>query len=65
MPTFFFFFFDRELQHLADQEKISPAAIKKTTLDKVLQQPGVTTAGVGVRTGLNLFNSSTSKNKKN
>ncbi len=59
------FFFDRELQHLADQEKISPAAIKKTTLDKVLQQPGVTTAGVGVRTGLNLFNSSTSKNKKN
>ncbi|RXN14046.1 pyrroline-5-carboxylate reductase mitochondrial-like protein [Labeo rohita] len=55
----------RELQYLADQEKISPAAIKKTTLDMVLQQPGVTAAGVGVRTGLNLFNSSTSKNKKN
>uniref|UniRef100_A0A8C2EJI3 pyrroline-5-carboxylate reductase n=1 Tax=Cyprinus carpio TaxID=7962 RepID=A0A8C2EJI3_CYPCA len=55
----------RELQHLADQEKISPAAIKKTTLDKVLQQPGATAAGVGVRTGLNLFNSSTSKHKKN
>ncbi|KAK7939802.1 hypothetical protein WMY93_003128 [Mugilogobius chulae] len=30
----------KELQFLADQEKISPAAIKKTTLDKVLQQPG-------------------------
>ncbi|CAF87182.1 unnamed protein product, partial [Tetraodon nigroviridis] len=30
----------RELQSLADQERISPAAIKKTTLDKVLQQPG-------------------------
>ncbi|XP_043089037.1 pyrroline-5-carboxylate reductase 1a [Puntigrus tetrazona] len=55
----------RELQHLADQEKISPAAIKKTTLDKVLQQPGVTAAGVGVRTGLSLFNSGTSKHKKN
>ncbi|CAB1350136.1 unnamed protein product, partial [Coregonus sp. 'balchen'] len=38
------------LLFLADQEKISPAAIKKTTLDKVLQQPGVGT-GVGVRTG--------------
>uniref|UniRef100_A0A8C1S752 Pyrroline-5-carboxylate reductase 1a n=1 Tax=Cyprinus carpio TaxID=7962 RepID=A0A8C1S752_CYPCA len=53
------------VEHLADQEKIYPAAIKKTTLDKVLQQPGVTAAGVGVRTGLNLFNSSTSKHKKN
>ncbi|KAL7378917.1 hypothetical protein ABVT39_020745 [Epinephelus coioides] len=39
----------RELQFLADQEKISPAAIKKTTLDKVLQQPGVTPEAVGVR----------------
>lgn len=58
-------FSDRELQYLADQEKISPAAIKKTTLDKVLQQPGVTTAGVGVRTGLNLFNSTNPKHKKN
>ncbi|KAI3359787.1 hypothetical protein L3Q82_014163, partial [Scortum barcoo] len=38
-----------ELQSLADQEKISPAAIKKTTLDKVLQQPGVTADAVGVR----------------
>ncbi|CAM4420860.1 unnamed protein product [Leuciscus chuanchicus] len=54
----------RELQFLADQEKISPAAIKKTTLDKVLQQPGVTAAGGGVRTGLNLFNSTNPKHKK-
>ncbi|XP_051744702.1 pyrroline-5-carboxylate reductase 1a isoform X1 [Ctenopharyngodon idella] len=53
----------RELQYLADQEKISPAAIKKTTLDKVLQQPGVTTTGVGVRTGLNLFNSTNPRTK--
>ena len=35
----------RELQFLADQESISPAAIKRTTLDKVLAQPGV--GGVG------------------
>ncbi|XP_063075892.1 pyrroline-5-carboxylate reductase 1, mitochondrial-like isoform X1 [Engraulis encrasicolus] len=40
----------RELSYLADQEKISAAAIKKTTLDKVLQQPGVAEGGVGVRT---------------
>lgn len=55
----------RELQFLADQEKISPAAIKKTTLDKVLQQPGVGT-GVGVRTGsgISLFNSSNPRHKK-
>ncbi|TNM97219.1 pyrroline-5-carboxylate reductase 1, mitochondrial-like [Takifugu flavidus] len=54
----------RELQALADQEKISPEAIKKTTLDKVLQQPGVTT-GVGVRPrGINMFNTSRPKNKK-
>ncbi|XP_073793912.1 pyrroline-5-carboxylate reductase 1a isoform X2 [Danio rerio] len=39
----------RELQYLADQEKISPAAIKKTTLDKVLQQPGVTAAGITIK----------------
>uniref|UniRef100_A0A8C0GVK7 pyrroline-5-carboxylate reductase n=1 Tax=Chelonoidis abingdonii TaxID=106734 RepID=A0A8C0GVK7_CHEAB len=32
----------RELQHLADQEKVSPAAIKKTLLDKVkLESPSV------------------------
>uniref|UniRef100_A0A667WTY9 pyrroline-5-carboxylate reductase n=1 Tax=Myripristis murdjan TaxID=586833 RepID=A0A667WTY9_9TELE len=50
----------RELQSLADQERISPAAIKKTTLDKVLQQPGVTVSGVANgngRSGLSLFNS--------
>ncbi|XP_076122053.1 pyrroline-5-carboxylate reductase 1a [Alosa pseudoharengus] len=47
----------RELQFLADQEKISAAAIKKTTLDKVLQQPGVEESRVGVRTGISLFNS--------
>lgn len=49
----------RELQFLADQERISPAAIKKTTLDKVLQQPGVTVSGVANgngRSGLSLFN---------
>lgn len=55
----------RELQFLADQEKISPAAIKKTTLDKVLQQPGVG-KGVGVRTGsgISLFSSSNPRHKK-
>ncbi|KAG9334565.1 hypothetical protein JZ751_007501 [Albula glossodonta] len=49
-----------ELQSLADQEKISPAAIKKTTLDQVLQQPGVAggvaTTGVGTKGGISLFN---------
>lgn len=54
----------RELQALADQEKISSEAIKKTTLDKVLQQPGVTT-DVGVRPrAINIFNSSSPRNKK-
>ncbi|CAN9505697.1 unnamed protein product [Ophioblennius macclurei] len=55
----------RELQFLADQEKISAAAIKKTTLDQVLQQPGVTAEAVGVRShGISLFNrgSTTKKN---
>ncbi|KAL7861009.1 hypothetical protein AOLI_G00173580 [Acnodon oligacanthus] len=52
----------RELQHLADQEKISAAAIKKTTLKKVLQQPGVSGTGVAVRTGISL-NSPSSKHK--
>ncbi|KAG5832652.1 hypothetical protein ANANG_G00293410 [Anguilla anguilla] len=46
----------RELQFLADQEKISPTAIKKTTLDKVLQQPGVSGTSVAPRSGLNLLN---------
>ncbi|XP_012705427.1 pyrroline-5-carboxylate reductase 1b [Fundulus heteroclitus] len=57
----------RELQFLADQERISPAAIKKTTLDKVLQQPGVTVSGDANgsgRPGLNLFNNRTSGIKK-
>uniref|UniRef100_A0A3Q3GKC2 pyrroline-5-carboxylate reductase n=1 Tax=Labrus bergylta TaxID=56723 RepID=A0A3Q3GKC2_9LABR len=55
----------RELQFLADQEKISSAAIKKTTLDKVLQQPGVTAETVNVRSGgISMFNSSNPKIKK-
>ncbi|KAL4658171.1 pyrroline-5-carboxylate reductase 1, mitochondrial-like isoform X1 [Arapaima gigas] len=56
----------RELQSLADQEKISAAAIKKTTLDKVLQQPGGSTARVAARTPISLFNSTNpSRQKKN
>ncbi|KAM9393430.1 pyrroline-5-carboxylate reductase 1, mitochondrial-like [Pholidichthys leucotaenia] len=56
----------RELQSLADQEKISPAAIKKTTLDKVLQQPGVTADAVGVRPrGISMFSNSSPRTKKN
>lgn len=56
----------RELQFLADQEKISPAAIKKTTLDKVLQQPGVTADAVGIRSrGISIFNNSNPRTKKN
>lgn len=57
----------RELQSLADQERISPAAIKKTTLDKVLQQPGVTVNGVASgngKSGLSLFNNRSSGVKK-
>ncbi|XP_005744390.1 pyrroline-5-carboxylate reductase 1a [Pundamilia nyererei] len=55
----------RELQYLADQEKISPAAIKKTTLDQVLQQPGVTPDAVGVRSrGISMFNSSSSSSSR-
>ncbi|KAL3996051.1 endoplasmic reticulum-Golgi intermediate compartment protein 3 [Sarotherodon galilaeus] len=57
----------RELQYLADQERISPAAIKKTTLDKVLQQPGVTVGGVANgngKSGLSLFNNRGSGLKK-
>uniref|UniRef100_A0A671MCV1 pyrroline-5-carboxylate reductase n=1 Tax=Sinocyclocheilus anshuiensis TaxID=1608454 RepID=A0A671MCV1_9TELE len=46
----------RELQFLADQEKISPTAIKKTTLDKVLQQPGVSSTSVVTKSRVNLFN---------
>lgn len=55
----------QELQFLADQEKISPAAIKKTTLDKVLQQPGVSADAVGVRSrGINIFTSGGTRPKK-
>uniref|UniRef100_A0A8C4SPJ6 pyrroline-5-carboxylate reductase n=1 Tax=Erpetoichthys calabaricus TaxID=27687 RepID=A0A8C4SPJ6_ERPCA len=42
----------RELQFLADQEKISPAAIKKTTLNKVRQESSLT----GSKSSINLFN---------
>ncbi|XP_061080766.1 pyrroline-5-carboxylate reductase 1, mitochondrial-like [Conger conger] len=45
----------RELQYVADQEKISPTAIKKTTLHKVLQQHGVSESSVAPRTGISLF----------
>ncbi|XP_061088703.1 pyrroline-5-carboxylate reductase 1b [Conger conger] len=55
----------RELQFLADQEKISPAAIKKTTLDQVLQQPGVAETAGGPKGAINLFNSKRPGVKKN
>ncbi|XP_077689294.1 pyrroline-5-carboxylate reductase 1, mitochondrial isoform X3 [Eretmochelys imbricata] len=46
----------RELQHLADQEKVSPAAIKKTLLDKVkLESPSVSMASANK---VSLFSSS-------
>lgn len=55
----------KELQFLADQEKISPAAIKKTTLDKVLQQPGISASGAGIRSGgLSLFSRTNPRAKK-
>uniref|UniRef100_G3PAU0 Pyrroline-5-carboxylate reductase n=1 Tax=Gasterosteus aculeatus aculeatus TaxID=481459 RepID=G3PAU0_GASAC len=55
----------RELQFLADQERISPAAIKKTTLDQVLQQPGVTAGPVGVRSqGISMFSNNPRTKKK-
>ena len=57
----------RELQFLADQESISPAAIKRTTLDKVLAQPGVGgVGGVGgaARPGLNVNSRSSGVTKK-
>lgn len=66
--TAFLCFPHRELQSLADQERISPAAIKKTTLDKVLQQPGVSVSGVANgngRAGLSLFNNRSPRVKKN
>ncbi|CAL8287583.1 unnamed protein product [Boreogadus saida] len=55
----------RELQFLADQEQISPAAIKKTTLDMVLQQPGVTmSGGVGRAGRISIFTQSNPRSKK-
>ncbi|KAK0137732.1 Pyrroline-5-carboxylate reductase 1, mitochondrial [Merluccius polli] len=55
----------KELQFLADQEKISPAAIKKTTLDQVLQQPGVSVSGGGPRSGgISLFTKNNPRSKK-
>lgn len=46
----------RELQLMADQEKIPTAAIKKTTLDKVKQEsPTVSTASVPLSSKVNLF----------
>ncbi|CAB1458986.1 unnamed protein product [Pleuronectes platessa] len=56
----------RKLQLLADQENISPAAIKKTTLDKVLQQPGVNVEAAGIkRRAISFFNSSNPRTDKN
>ncbi|XP_074778225.1 pyrroline-5-carboxylate reductase 1, mitochondrial isoform X2 [Athene noctua] len=53
----------RELQHLADQEKISPAAIKKTLLDKVkLESPSLTMASASK---VSLFTSKSPSSKKN
>ncbi|RXN02198.1 Pyrroline-5-carboxylate reductase 1, mitochondrial [Acipenser ruthenus] len=49
----------RELQCLADQEKISPAAIKKTTLDKVLQE----STSFGVKGRISLLNSKGTNSK--
>ncbi|XP_014382518.2 pyrroline-5-carboxylate reductase 1, mitochondrial [Alligator sinensis] len=53
----------RELQYLADQEKISPAAIKKTLLDKVkLESPSVSTASASK---VSLFSNRHPGSKKN
>ncbi|XP_067164454.1 pyrroline-5-carboxylate reductase 1, mitochondrial isoform X2 [Apteryx mantelli] len=53
----------RELQHLADQEKISPAAIKKTLLDKVkLESPSLSVASASK---VSLFTSKNPSSKKN
>uniref|UniRef100_A0A8C8B1U3 pyrroline-5-carboxylate reductase n=1 Tax=Otus sunia TaxID=257818 RepID=A0A8C8B1U3_9STRI len=53
----------RELQHLADQEKISPAAIKKTLLDKVkLESPSLSVASASK---VSLFTSKSPSSKKN
>uniref|UniRef100_K7GAV9 Pyrroline-5-carboxylate reductase n=1 Tax=Pelodiscus sinensis TaxID=13735 RepID=K7GAV9_PELSI len=52
----------RELQHLADQEKVSPAAIKKTLLDKVkLESPSVSMTSANK---VSLFSSSRAPSSK-
>lgn len=49
----------RELQHVADQEKISPAAIKKTLLDKVkMESPSLSSK-------VSLFTNKSPSSKKN
>nr|XP_025038179.1 pyrroline-5-carboxylate reductase 1, mitochondrial [Pelodiscus sinensis] len=51
-----------ELQHLADQEKVSPAAIKKTLLDKVkLESPSVSMTSANK---VSLFSSSRAPSSK-
>ena len=55
--------YGRQLQHLADKEKISPAAIKKTLLDKVkLESPSLSVASASK---VSLFNSKNPSSKKN
>ncbi|XP_011359182.1 pyrroline-5-carboxylate reductase 2 [Pteropus vampyrus] len=55
----------RELQSMADQEKISPAALKKTLLDRVkLESPTVSTL-TPYNSGKLLTRSPTLGNKKN
>ncbi|KAM9222281.1 pyrroline-5-carboxylate reductase 1, mitochondrial isoform 2-T2 [Leptosomus discolor] len=53
----------RELQHLADQEKISPAAIKKTLLDKVKLESS--SLSVASASKVSLFNTTSPSSKKN
>nr|XP_021151321.1 pyrroline-5-carboxylate reductase 1, mitochondrial [Columba livia] len=53
----------RELQHVADQETISPAAIKKTLLDKVkLESPSLSVASTSK---VSLFTNKSPGGKKN
>lgn len=53
----------RELQHVADQETISPAAIKKTLLDKVkLESPSLSVASASK---VSLFTNKSPGGKKN
>ncbi|KAM9382197.1 pyrroline-5-carboxylate reductase 2-like [Phaethornis superciliosus] len=52
----------RELQHLADQEEISPAAIKKTLLDKVKQESPSLSVASASKVSLFTSKSPSSKN---